>query len=228
MYHQATKTADGTAVDLTADDGGPEVFQGVYARFGKRALDIALALLAAPFVAPLVGLLALIVRRDGGPAFYGQPRVGRGGKRFTCWKLRTMVADADDQLAAHLADHPEARAEWDETQKLRDDPRVTRFGALLRAASFDELPQILNILMGDMSFVGPRPFTPDQQHLYHGRSYYALRPGLSGYWQVEDRNDVSFASRATYDARYAQEMSLAVDLRVIARTLAVVVRCTGR
>ena len=139
-----------------------------------------------------------------------------------------MVADADDQLEAHLADHPDARAEWNETQKLRDDPRVTRVGAILRAASFDELPQILNILLGDMSFVGPRPFTPEQQHLYHGSSYYALRPGLSGYWQVEDRNDVSFASRVTYDARYAQEMSLATDLGVIARTIAVVVRCTGR
>ncbi|MEM6745011.1 MAG: sugar transferase [Pseudomonadota bacterium] len=228
MYHQATKTAGGTPVDLAAEDAPPVVFQGFYARFGKRALDICIALLAAPFVTPLVAVLALIVRRDGGPAFYGQARVGRGGRRFTCWKLRTMVADADDQLAAHLAGCPEARLEWDETQKLRDDPRVTRIGALLRAASFDELPQILNILLGDMSFVGPRPFTPDQQHLYHGRSYYALRPGLSGYWQVEDRNDVSFASRATYDARYAQDLSLPVDLRVIARTLAVVVRCTGR
>lgn len=226
VYHQMTDSQTGTPVEYSPDEvsaAGP----GLYARWGKRALDIALALAALPFVAVVVLVLSLIVRRDGGPAFYGHVRVGRRGRRFTCWKIRTMSVDAETALARHLDADPAARAEWEETQKLRCDPRVTRVGAFLRATSLDELPQIWNILIGDMSFVGPRPFTPDQQHLYHGRGYYALRPGLTGYWQIGDRNDAGFSSRAVHDARYAREMSLGVDLSVIFRTVLVVLRGTG-
>lgn len=199
----------------------------MYARGGKRALDLFLCLVAAPVAGPLVLGCALLARRDGGPAFYGQERVGRGGRLFTCWKIRTMVTDADERLDAYLDGHPAARIEWEERQKLRDDPRVTPFGRFLRATSLDELPQLWNILTGDMSFVGPRPFTPDQTRLYHGRSYYALRPGLTGFWQVGARNDVSFAARAIEDARYARELSLGADLVTLLRTVRVVLRGTG-
>ncbi|MEM1313544.1 MAG: sugar transferase [Pseudomonadota bacterium] len=228
MYHQVSKTPVGAPVDLSTNDVRKVVFRGAYGRWGKRALDLTLALLAAPFAAAIVGVLGLLIGRDHGPMFYGHTRVGRDGRRFTCWKLRTMVVDADARLKAHLAADPAARSEWNETQKLQRDPRVTRLGGLLRAASLDELPQIWNILRGDMSFVGPRPFTPDQQTLYHGRGYYALRPGLSGLWQVEQRNDGAFAARAVYDALYAREMSLGLDLRIIVKTLGVVLRGTGR
>jgi lipopolysaccharide/colanic/teichoic acid biosynthesis glycosyltransferase len=200
---------------------------GVYARHGKRILDVALGLVAAPVVAPLVAVLGLAVRLDGGPAFYGQERVGRGGRHFTCWKLRTMVPDADSRLEAYLDANPAARAEWDATQKLRDDPRVTRFGRFLRISSLDELPQLWNILKGEMSLVGPRPFTPDQRRFYHGASYYALRPGLTGYWQIGGRNDATFAQRAVDDARYAREIGLWTDLRTILKTVRVVFRGTG-
>ncbi|MEO0679244.1 MAG: sugar transferase [Pseudomonadota bacterium] len=214
-------------MDYASDDVNPAE-PGLYARRGKRVLDVVLALIAAPFVGLTVAVLAVIVRRDGGPAFFGHPRVGKGGRRFTCWKIRTMCVDADAQLERHLSGDPDARAEWNEAQKLRQDPRITAFGAMLRATSLDELPQVWNILRGDMSFVGPRPFTPEQQHLYHGRSYYGLRPGLSGYWQVGDRNDASFAARAVHDARYARDISFATDLRVIFKTVLVVLRGTGR
>ena len=200
---------------------------GVYATLGKRIFDLALLIVLAPFGLLIVGVLAALARLDGGPAFYGQQRVGRGGRLFTCWKIRTMVPDADAQLEGFLCD-PALRAEWDRTQKLRDDPRVTRLGRFLRATSFDELPQLWNILRGEMSFVGPRPFTPDQTHLYPGSAYFSLRPGLTGFWQVGPRNDVSFAARAVDDARYAREIGLATDLAVLARTAAVVLRANGR
>jgi lipopolysaccharide/colanic/teichoic acid biosynthesis glycosyltransferase len=143
------------------------------------------------------------------------------------WKIRTMVPDAEARLAGHLAKDPAAAAEWAVRQKLEDDPRIIPGGRFLRAASLDELPQLWNVLIGDMSLVGPRPFLPEQQHLYPGSAYYSLRPGLTGFWQVGDRNDATFAARAVDDARYAREMSLGTDLATIARTVAVVARGTG-
>ena len=202
--------------------------RGFYARRGKRILDFTLALFMAPVVLPLVLLFGLLVRTDGGPAFYAQPRVGRGGKLFTCWKLRTMVVDADARLADLLEQDPEARREWDVAQKLRNDPRVTAFGQFLRSTSLDELPQLWNILRGDMAFVGPRPFMPDQTDIYSGMSYYALRPGLTGSWQVGARNDESFATRVIYDSAYARDVSLWLDLSIILRTVRVVFERTGR
>lgn len=227
LLQQVSNIVQMARSDVRAEDAGIFRAEGVYARIGKRALDIALILVVVPVALTLVGLFALLARLDGGPAFYGQARVGRGGRLFTCWKIRTMVPDADARLAGHLAANPEARAEWDECQKLRDDPRVTAFGRLLRATSLDELPQLWNVFIGEMSLVGPRPFTPDQTSLYVGRCYYKLRPGLTGYWQVGGRNDVSFAARAIDDSRYAREMSLAVDLGVIVRTIGVVLSRKG-
>lgn len=205
----------------------PQRQRGIYAAALKRGLDIFLVLLAAPVVLPMVALLALLVARDGYNPFYRQARIGRGGRIFTLWKLRTMVPEADAKLAAHLAADPLARIEWNTTQKLKRDPRITRFGRILRKTSLDELPQLWNVLTGDMSLVGPRPMMPEQEVLYPGRAYYALRPGITGLWQVSDRNHTTFAARAEYDSSYAQSLCLLTDLRILVATVRVVTRGTG-
>lgn len=200
----------------------------IYSAFGKRLLDITLVLLAAPVVLPIVAILSLLVALDGGKPFYTQARVGRGGKTFTLWKMRSMVHNADQKLEAYLEKNPEARAEWDEKQKLDNDPRITRFGHLIRKTSLDELPQFLNVLTGDMSLVGPRPMMPDQKQYYPGQDYYALRPGITGSWQVSARNESSFADRSRFDASYRQDLSLKTDLRLMVATVRVVLRATGQ
>jgi exopolysaccharide production protein ExoY len=199
----------------------------LYRRFIKRALDVILVLLMLPFVLPVVIGLALLIRADGGPAFYSQERVGRSGRVFRMWKLRSMVVDADRKLQDLLDQNAEARSEWGESQKLKRDPRVTPIGQIIRKTSLDELPQIWNVLIGDMSLVGPRPFLPEQRSLYAGRDYYELRPGLTGLWQVRDRNGTSFSSRATHDSQYYEQISLRTDLQILASTFAVVMRGTG-
>lgn len=201
--------------------------RSLYRAGGKRVLDLVLILLAAPFVLPLVAVLAGIVALGGGQPFYLQDRIGRGGRIYRIWKLRTMVPDAEARLAAHLAADPAARAEWDRTQKLRCDPRVTPVGRFLRRTSLDELPQLWNVVTGDMSLIGPRPMMVDQKPLYPGVAYYALRPGISGPWQVSDRNATAFADRAAYDDSYLREMSLATDIRLILATFRAVARGTG-
>jgi lipopolysaccharide/colanic/teichoic acid biosynthesis glycosyltransferase len=198
-----------------------------YRRGLKRGLDLALLALSLPVVVPVVAVLAVLVALDGGAPFYTQPRLGRAGRVFRLWKLRTMVPDAEARLAEHLAADPEARREWALKQKLADDPRVTRLGRFLRRTSLDELPQLWNVAAGDMSLVGPRPMMVDQRPLYPGRAYFALRPGLTGPWQVSDRNASSFADRAAHDAAYHRSVSLREDLRLIARTVRVVLRGTG-
>jgi exopolysaccharide production protein ExoY len=198
-----------------------------YARFVKRGFDMVVVLLVAPFVLPVMLLLGLMIALDGGPVFYVQDRVGRGGRVFRIWKLRSMVVDAERALEAHLAADPAARAEWGTTQKLKNDPRITPVGWLIRKASLDELPQLWNVLKGDMSLVGPRPMLPRQTALYPGRAYYALRPGLTGFWQISRRNETSFAGRAAYDTVYAGRMSLMTDLMVLLATVRVVLRGTG-
>lgn len=201
--------------------------RGPYRLFGKRLFDLAVVLVSAPFTVPLILGLAAMVALDGGRPFYRQRRVGRNGREFLMWKLRSMVPDADARLQAHLDADPAARAEWDSTQKLRNDPRVTRFGAWLRRSSMDELPQLWNVFRGHMSLVGPRPMMPCQRALYPGEAYYALQPGITGFWQVSERNDTTFEARADYDADYLDRMSLATDLRTLLQTVRVVLRCTG-
>ena len=194
----------------------------------KRAFDVAVVILSAPVVLPLVALLAALVWLDGGRPFYCQTRLGYGGRAFRMWKLRSMVPDAEARLADHLARDPEARAEWDRDQKLACDPRITRLGGVLRKLSLDELPQLWNVLRGEMSLVGPRPMMPCQREIYPGRAYWRLRPGLTGLWQVTARNDSSFAARAEFDRSYDAALSLASDLAILAATIGVVLRATGR
>lgn len=212
------------AFDTTSKQVAPS---GLYARHAKRVFDLLLLALMLPVAVPLIIVLAILVSLDGGSPFYIQHRVGRGGRLFRLIKLRSMVLHADDLLARHLASDPGARAEWAHAQKLRNDPRITPVGRFLRRTSLDELPQLWNVFRGDMSLVGPRPMMPDQQHLYPGNAYYALRPGITGPWQVSDRNQCSFAERARYDAIYLDRLSLLGDLGVLARTAVVVLRCTG-
>jgi exopolysaccharide production protein ExoY len=200
---------------------------GIYRNGIKRLFDIAIIIAFIPIVLPLVLILAIVVARDGGQAFYSQPRIGRGGRIYTIWKLRSMVVDADSKLEAYLAANPAARAEWDSTQKLKFDPRITRFGRFLRKSSLDELPQLFNVLRGDMSLVGPRPMMPEQRVLYPGNAYYALRPGITGIWQVSERNDSTFADRAGFDAQYDRDLSLPTDVWLLMATVRVVLRATG-
>jgi len=193
----------------------------------KRMLDLALVILAAPIIVVTVAILALLVALDSGKPFYCQDRVGRDGRIFRMWKLRSMVHNADEQLEAFLDENPDARNEWDLNQKLADDPRITLLGKKLRSSSLDELPQLWNVLIGDMSLVGPRPMMPSQRDLYPGDAYYRMLPGITGPWQVSERNKSTFADRATYDHHYEQSLSFTNDIRLLFKTISVVFSRTG-
>lgn len=200
----------------------------LYRRTFKRVIDVAFVLLIAPFILPVVLALCLLIALDGSSPFYTQLRVGKGGRTFRLWKLRSMVPDADERLARHLAGNEAARMEWNAYQKLASDPRITTLGLALRKTSFDELPQLWNVLKGDMSLVGPRPMMPEQRDLYPGHAYYALRPGVTGPWQVSDRNTATFAQRAEFDTAYERDVSFATDVRLLIATVGVVLRGTGQ
>jgi Undecaprenyl-phosphate galactose phosphotransferase WbaP len=199
------------------------------ARRRKRAADIALGAALIVFFAPLMAAIALAVCLDGGPALYGHSRVGPDGRRFRCWKFRTMVANADKVLSEVLARNAAMQAEWENSFKLRDDPRITRVGRVLRAFSLDELPQLFNVMCGDMSLVGPRPIVEAEIDRYGSRfnAYCACRPGITGLWQVHGRSDVSYSRRVDLDTQYARTWSLWLDLQILASTVVVVVRRDG-
>jgi lipopolysaccharide/colanic/teichoic acid biosynthesis glycosyltransferase len=197
----------------------------------KRAFDIFAVLVTAPLWVPLVAILALAVKcTSRGPAFYTQKRVGRYGRVFGCMKLRTMAADADARLEELLASDPLLRAEFESTYKLRNDPRITKVGQVLRVTGLDELPQLFAVLRGRMSLVGPRPIVvPETQ--YYG-PYLPLvqtvRPGLTGLWQVSGRNDISYPLRVAYDVQYVLTRSLWSDVKLIVKTLTVTLRPSRR
>lgn len=200
----------------------------LYSAIGKRFLDVTLVLLTVAVSVPLIAIFALLISLDGGRPFYSQLRVGRQGKNFRMWKMRTMVPDADVKLEAHLAANPEARREWDATQKLKNDPRITPMGRILRKTSLDELPQLFNVFNGTMSLVGPRPMMVEQRLLYkNGYAYYRLRPGITGSWQISDRNHCDFVDRVQYDNDYEYSMSLLTDVKILLATVRVVLRGTG-
>ncbi|WP_058278523.1 sugar transferase [Ruegeria atlantica] len=193
----------------------------------KRLIDIALVILMTPIAVPLVAIFALIIVTTGGTPFFWQRRIGKDGAIFEMLKIRTMVPNAKEKLEAHLAADTDARAEWNSTQKLKDDPRITPIGKFLRRSSLDELPQLWNVLRGDMSIVGPRPMMEDQKPLYPGKTYYSMRPGITGSWQVSDRNETTFAARARFDKNYYDSLTLKTDLSILVRTVGVVLRCSG-
>lgn len=201
--------------------------KGLYRNLFKRVTDIICIIMAAPVIVPVVMVLAMMVARDGGSPFYTQMRVGKNGRIFRMWKLRSMVADADARLEEYLETCPEARLEWDSMQKLKRDPRITRFGQILRQSSLDELPQLWNVFKGDMSLVGPRPMMISQQTMYPGAGYYALRPGITGYWQTAGRNRTTFEARAEYDDAYEADLTFMTDAKIMVRTVGVVMKATG-
>ena len=213
---------DGQIVRPALPDEGSVYRNGI-----KRILDTLVILAAAPVVLPLVLVIAMLVALDGRNPFYAQQRIGRDGRVFRMWKLRTMVPDAHQMLEEYLKTNAEARIEWNTTQKLKKDPRITRIGALLRKTSVDELPQLWNVLWGDMSLVGPRPMMVEPRDLYDGHGYFRCRPGITGLWQVSDRNDCRFCDRVHYDDRYAATVSFTGDLRIMLRTVGVMLRGTG-
>ena len=184
-----------------------------------------------PICIPLIAVFWLLIRRDGGPGFFLQDRVGRNGETFKCYKLRTMVVNAESVLDEMCRKDPELAAEWKRDQKLQIDPRITRLGAFMRKTSIDELPQIFNVLTGDMSLVGPRPMLTNQRELYTsaggGTGYFAMRPGITGPWQVDGRGETAFVDRIGYDNRYWAEVSFGKDLSYLARTVKVLLRQTG-
>jgi len=206
----------------------------LYAGFGKRTLDLALSAAALAALSPVIAAAWVLVSLDGGRGFYGQTRIGRGGRAFTCWKLRSMVVDADVALAKICANSDALAAEWQQNQKLGNDPRVTRVGRFLRKSRMDELPQLWNVLIGDMSLVGPRPFTPSQEQMYRvagGWRYYSVRPGVTGPWQVAGssaQTQTSFAARAGFDNDYAASLSLMSDVKIIWKTVLTVLRMNGQ
>lgn len=204
--------------------------KGVYQKFGKRTFDIVLAVLLLPIIAPIVAILWFVVRRDGGSGFFGHTRVGRNNQPFKCWKVRTMVHGAEEKLKTYLAENPEAAEEWARDHKLTNDPRITPLGNFLRKTSLDELPQLWNVLKGEMSFVGPRPIVTAELKKYGSAAgaYLAQKPGITGLWQVSGRNDVSYGERVAMDVDYAKRMTLKLDMELILRTGASVIGTTGR
>jgi lipopolysaccharide/colanic/teichoic acid biosynthesis glycosyltransferase len=189
---------------------------------GQRAFDVVLAALILAACAPVMMLTALaIYLEDGGPIFYVQPRVGRYGRTFGCLKFRSMAPDAETRIEAVLSACAQAQAQWAINRKLTRDPRVTRVGRVIRRRSLDELPQLINVLKGDMSVVGPRPIMLDERKLYGRRLglYTQARPGITGLWQVSGRGDASFRSRIAMDTVYLRARRLRLDLKILARTV---------
>ena len=197
----------------------------IQSHVAKRAFDIALILCSLPLTLPVCLLTALFVKLTSpGPVLYGHKRVGLNGKEFKCWKFRSMYIDADKQLKKILKENPEMKKQWDRDRKLENDPRVTPFGKFIRKTSLDELPQLINIFVGQMSFIGPRPVMQDELERYGKKADYILSvlPGLSGMWQTSGRSDTAYEDRVTLDAYYIQNWSIWLDIWILIKTVWVV------
>lgn len=195
----------------------------------KRLFDLVVVIFVLPVLSPLIVLLWLIVRMDGGPGFFGHERIGRNGVPFRCWKIRSMVPNSEERLKDYLANNPEAAREWSENFKLRNDPRITPIGKFLRKSSLDELPQFWNVLLGEMSLVGPRPVSRDELQMYsiHLESYLSMSPGITGPWQVSGRNNLTYEQRVAIDVDYSRQAHLRLDIKILLKTASVVLRRTG-
>ncbi len=197
---------------------------------GKRVFDVVAALGGLAVLLPILLTVALLIwLSDRGPALYGHRRVGRQGRTFLCWKFRSMVRNGDAVLAQHLAENPAAEREWRDTQKLTDDPRVTTIGRFIRKTSIDELPQLWNVLMGQMSVIGPRPITRTELDRYgKDRRYYLLvRPGITGLWQVSGRNSTTYERRIAIDRTYLENWSYSQDVMILWKTVPAVLKSEG-
>jgi Undecaprenyl-phosphate galactose phosphotransferase WbaP len=201
-----------------------------WARRVKRALDLVGSVMGGLLISPVfVAIVVLIKLGSPGPAFYGHWRVGIGGRHFRCWKFRTMQLNAEQLLEEYLQTNLDLRAEWEENQKLQDDPRVTRAGRFLRKTSLDELPQLWNVLRGEMSLTGPRPIVDAEVPKYGNvyELYKRIRPGMSGFWQVSGRSDTSYVERVAMDSHYVRNWSVWLDLIILTRTVKIVLLGRG-
>lgn len=200
-----------------------------HVRFFKRCLDLAGAISISMMLAPFLLYIAWQVRKDGGRAIYGHPRIGHNGRPFNCYKFRSMVVDANAKLAELLERDPEAKRDWERDFKLKNDPRVTRIGSFLRRTSLDELPQLWNVIRGDMSLVGPRPIVQAELERYAADVPYYLmaRPGMTGLWQVSGRNDADYTTRVYLDAWYVRNWSLWYDIAILFMTVRTVFKRDG-
>ncbi|MBU2982675.1 sugar transferase [Lentibacter algarum] len=199
-----------------------------YSKYLKRIFDVVLTLLMILPALIIIVPFALLISLDGHSPFYVQRRLGKGGRVFAMIKLRSMCANAENRLQNYLNSDPERQSEWEKSQKLRDDPRITLIGNFIRRTSIDELPQLFNVLAGHMSLVGPRPMMEEQRSLYGAGEYFLMRPGITGSWQVSERNDVDFAERARFDTSYYQRISFWHDVVLLLKTAKVVVAARGR
>ncbi len=195
-----------------------------------RVIDIVLCVPLLIFILPLMVFVGLTCwAQDGGPAFYAQPRIGRGGVMFPCFKFRSMVVDADRRLHELLQHDRRAAAEWAASQKLTRDPRITPWGRFIRKTSLDELPQLFNVLRGEMSLVGPRPIVMAEAVRYGAflRNYQSVRPGITGLWQVSGRADVSYRRRVAIDVLYTRRRSVVLYIKILAATVPCVLLSRG-
>jgi Undecaprenyl-phosphate galactose phosphotransferase WbaP len=226
---------EGTVISQTGFEGGleSEVRENLVPpdnEILKRIMDIGISLILGLVFLPILLFVALMIRLDSpGPIFYTQERLGKGGRKIKIYKFRSMHVNADRVLNEYLANNPEAREEWMQNQKLRNDPRITHTGKWIRGFSLDEVPQLFNILKGDMSLVGPRPIMLEQKTLYgNGIDLYrSVRPGLTGFWQVSGRNHTTFHQRTLFDSYYVRNWSLWFDINILWRTVWVVLSRTG-
>jgi Undecaprenyl-phosphate galactose phosphotransferase WbaP len=234
MIHTTSQAPVGDQLAVIAGASAADVPRGhalqrPWGRILKRGMDLLVGGLLLFLAAPLLGLIAWGIRCNGRPILYRHQRVGRGGRPFACFKFRTMAVNADALLAEHLRQNPEAAEEWRRRHKLRDDPRITTLGAWLRRASLDELPQLLNVMRGEMSLVGPRPVVAEELARYGDSAGYYLdvAPGLTGLWQVSGRNDLDYRRRIQLDCWYVRNWSLRRDLWILLKTPLAVVNGRG-
>lgn len=225
-FQSYTRDLEGAEFAAVQNTRSENRVKGVF----KRVTDFVLAFVALVFLLPVLIPLAIAIRlSDGGPALFKQKRIGRDGKEFRCYKFRSMVVDADARLKKLLAEDPKARAEWKATQKLEKDPRITAFGQFLRKSSLDELPQLINILKGEMSIVGPRPIVQNEVEKYgeYFAHYCQVRPGLTGLWQVSGRSDTTYGERVALDVQYVSDWSYTNDIKIMVMTIPAVLLSDG-
>ena len=220
-YNAGLDGAEPTDATITPADIGAWIVRGI---------DITVAVIALVILAPVILAISIALWvQDGGAPIFVHWRIGKGGLPFPCLKLRTMVVDSEHRLKEYLETNAAAAQEWAQDQKLRDDPRVTKLGSFLRKSSLDEIPQLLNVIFGQMSLVGPRPIVAAEIPRYgrYFRDYCRVQPGITGLWQVSGRNAVSYQRRVALDTLYARHKSLAVDLFILTRTIPAVVSGRG-
>lgn len=201
-----------------------------YYRFVKRVFDLVVTLMSLVLLLPIGFIISILIYIDNpGPVLFAHRRVGKGGKEFPCYKFRSMIVGAEEALKTYLAEHPEAREEWERDFKLKDDPRITRLGHFLRKTSLDELPQILNVLKGEMSLVGPRPIVRKEVEKYgeYIEDFYLVPPGITGVWQVSGRSDTTYEERVQMDSWYVHNWSVWIDIVYLVRTVGAVLKRKG-